>query len=294
LFDVAQIRTVRYPLPEGNITAATAAAFQVANKGEIKARRDGISPMHMAIKGHPDRVDMTKTTTMRKQLADLAAFQTKVRAVRLAGRADRMRKAQELVEPSPPETYTKALALLLLLRDSVHEAADWTIVLDFVRKLPDRFASELEIQEIRAFAGAQAGDSVQAIAELEKLIELSGATPERFGLIGGRHKRLGNLEKAIEAYAQGMELDLNAYYCSSNLPRLYRKRASPGDEERAQTALQLTIVACQRAIKLKFADEWVRLTQLGTAFDRADAEEAEQLVNVILADDPARWKSDAC
>ena len=35
LFDVVQMRTVRYPLPEGNITEATAAAMQAAIKDEI-------------------------------------------------------------------------------------------------------------------------------------------------------------------------------------------------------------------------------------------------------------------
>ena len=67
-----------------------------------------------------------------------------------------------------------ALALLMLLRDSASTAADWNVVLDFVRKLPPRFADEPEIQENRAFAAAQAGNDVQAIAELETLIDLIG------------------------------------------------------------------------------------------------------------------------
>jgi hypothetical protein len=61
--------------------------------------------------------------------------------------------------------------LLLLLRDSVDKAADWNTVLDFVRGLPKKFADEPEIQEIRAFAAAQAGNDIQAIA-LETLIAI--------------------------------------------------------------------------------------------------------------------------
>src|SRR5262245_33309913 len=192
LFDVVQMRTIRYPLPEGNITEATAAAMQAAIKNEIKSLAVGLSPMHQSIPGYPTNVDPRKATTMGDQLAELAAFQTKVRAVRAAPAAERMRRAQELIaaEGSPPATYPTAISLLLLLRDSINTIADWNVVLDFVGKLPAHFAKESEILEIRAFAAAQAGNDVQAIAELQTLIGMTGPTPERLGLMGGRYKRL--------------------------------------------------------------------------------------------------------
>ena len=63
-----------------------------------------------------------------------------------------------------------------------------------------------------------------------------------------------------------MELDLNAYYCSSNLPRLYRTRARAGDEERAQTALRLAIAACERSVMLSI----LRKLQLVGSSDGGD------------------------
>ena len=304
LFDVVQMRTIRYPLTEGNITEATAAAFQTAIGDHIKSLCVGISPMHQSIPGYPSNVDPRKATTTRDQMAELAAFQTEVRAVRAAPPKERMQRAQDLIarKGNPPATYSMALALLMLLRDSASTAANWTVLLDFVRKLPPRFADEPEIQENRAFAAAQAGNDVQAIAELETLIDLIGPTPERLGLLGGRYKRLANvaaaseaerrqaLEKAIGYYEQGVELDLNAYYCSSNLPRLYRKRAKPGDDERAQTVLRLAIAACERARRLQVADEWVRPTLLGTAFDLGDPDKAEELADAIVAEGAPKWK----
>ncbi|MGB8748789.1 MAG: TRAFs-binding domain-containing protein [Pseudolabrys sp.] len=304
LFDVVQMRTIRYPLAEGNITEATAAAFQTAIGDHIKSLCVGISPMHQSIPGYPSNVDPRKATTTRDQMAELAAFQTEVRAVRAAPPKERMQRAQDLIarKGNPPATYSMALALLMLLRDSASTAANWTVLLDFVRKLPPRFADEPEIQENRAFAAAQAGNDVQAIAELETLIDLIGPTPERLGLLGGRYKRLANvaaaseaerrqaLDKAIGYYEQGVELDLNAYYCSSNLPRLYRKRAKPGDDERAQTVLRLAIAACERARRLQVADEWVRPTLLGTAFDLGDPDKAEELADAIVAEGAPKWK----
>ena len=303
LFDLVQMRTIRYPLAEGNITEATAAAFQTAIGDHIKSLCVGISPMHQSIPGYPSNVDPRKATTTRDQMAELAAFQTEVRAVRAAPPKERMQRAQDLIarKGNPPATYSMALALLMLLRDSASTAANWTVLLDFVRKLPPRFADEPEIQENRAFAAAQAGNDVQAIAELETLIDLIGPTPERLGLLGGRYKRLANvaaaseaerrqaLDKAIGYYEQGVELDLNAYYCSSNLPRLYRKRAKPGDDERAQTVLRLAIAACERARRLQVADEWVRPTLLGTAFDLGDPDKAEELADAIVAEGAPKW-----
>ena len=298
------MRTIRYPLPEGNVTEVTAGAFQNAIKDDIRSLCDGISPLHQSIPGYPSNVDPRKATTMRDQLAELAAFQTKVRAVRATPPEERMRKARDLIasDGNPPATYPMALALLMLLRDSVNTAADWNVVLEYVRKLPGRFVDEPEVQENRAFAAAQAGNDIQAIAELQTLIDTMGPTPERFGLLGGRYKRLADLaaaspteqwqslNRAIDCYEQGMELDLNADYCSSNLARLYRKRASPGDEERAQSALRLVIAACERARRLKLADEWLRPTLLGAAFDLGEPEKAEELVNAVILEGPTTWK----
>ena len=53
LFDVVQMRTVPYPLPEGNISDNTAAALQPKIKEGIVSLRDGLSPMHQSIPGYP-------------------------------------------------------------------------------------------------------------------------------------------------------------------------------------------------------------------------------------------------
>jgi hypothetical protein len=304
LFDVMQIRTVRYPLPDGNVADEIAAGFRAAIKGGIAALKDGLSPMHQSLPGYPGRVDATKATTMRNQLAELAAFQTKVRAVRAAPPAQRLQLAQQLVatDGTPPATYPVALSLVLLLRDCIQTKADWNVLLDFLRELPQGFADKPEMQENRAFAAAQTGNHLQAIAELQTLIEIAGPTPERLGLMGGRYKRLADgeaapererrqaLASAIDYYERGMDLDLNAYYCSSNLPRLYRARAQAGDEERAQTTVKLAIAACERARRLKVADEWLRGTLLAAAFDLGDPDRADALADEVMIEGQAAWK----
>ena len=162
-------------------------------------------------------------------------------------------------------------------------------------------ASLDEVRETNAFALANAGEPIEAIAKLEELMTLLGPTPERLGLLGGRYKRLAAkaatpaerlvyLNKSIDAYERGMEIDLNQYYCSSNLPRLYLQRNRKGDRERAVAVSQIVVAACERAKKRKDADEWLRPTLLGAAFDAGAADKAEELAMEVLAEGAARWK----
>jgi len=197
-----------------------------------------------------------------------------------------------------------ALALLRLLRDGAENVAGWGSVLDFIGRLPAELAQQEEVREQKALALSNAGQHLEAIAEIEALVAGAGPTPERLGLLGGRYKRLLSkastpvdrltyLSRSIESYEQGMELDLNDYYCSSNLPRLYRQRKRKGDEERAQSVLSIVIAACERARRRNVADEWLRPTLLGAAFDAGDADKAEELAPQVAAEGPARWKLDA-
>lgn len=314
LFDVAQMRTVRYPLPEGEITEATVEGVQKAIRDKIGPMVKGASPMYDAIAGYSDRVEPERARTMQGELARQAAFQGRLRAVRAAPRAERMQRAGDFAATLDPAAMTAhmAIAVLLMLRDCADSRADWTHALDFVRQLPADLRNVHEIQEQHALAMSHAGQHEGAIAELDGLIRTSGPTPERLGLLGGRYKRLYNaaveaggdavdrrrfLRQAIACYEQGMDLDLNEYYCSSNLPRLYRARGGKDDEDRAQTVLRVVIAACDRALRRRSTDAWLRPTLLVAAFDAGDADKAEALADQFEIDadagERARWQVDS-
>ncbi len=303
LFDVAQMRTIRYPLADGNINDATAEAIATAIKSPIEVLARGGSPVFDSIKGYPSKVDAGAASTMKGVLAEAAAFQGEIRAVRALPYAARISRAKELAEQSckPPVTATTGLAALRLLKDCVDAADDWSWIVGFIDKLPADLADLEEVRETYAFALANAGRPMDSIAKLEALIALSGPTPERLGLLGGRYKRLIAksaspaerqmvLNRSIDAYERGMELDLNEYYCSSNLARLYRQRKRKGDDERARSVSTLVVAACERAKKRGLADEWLRPTLLGAAFDAGDADKAEELATEVGAEGGARWK----
>jgi Tetratricopeptide Repeats-Sensor len=302
LFDVAQMRTIRYPLSDGDVGETAAQAIRAAIKPKIEALAKGGSPVFESIKGYPFDIDEADASTMKDAMADMAALQGRIRAVRALPLSQRMSKAKavavEAGQPSP--TAPTTLAVIRLLKDSADTADDWTWITDFVAHLPAEIASLEEVRETNAFALANAGKPIEAIAKLEELMTLSGATPERLGLLGGRYKRLVAkaapaerlvyLNKSIDAYERGMEIDLNQYYCSSNLPRLYLQRNRKGDRERAVAVSQVVVIACERARKRNEADEWLRKTLLGAAFDAGDADKAEELATDVLAEGAARWQ----
>ncbi|MGJ7506583.1 TRAFs-binding domain-containing protein [Variovorax sp. GT1P44] len=303
LFDVAQMRMIRYPLPEGEIVEATALAIQEAIKGPIGALRNGTSPMHEAIPGYPTEVNELTAAGMKDQMALLAAFQGEVRAVRAAPRAERMDRARTLVEAYATATITGAvaIALMLMLRDCAESANDWEFLLKYIDGLPDDLKTTPEVLEQRALALSYAGRHIDAIAAIEALVATCGPTQERMGLLGGRYKRLyvaattasdkqRALAKSIDCYERGMQLDLNEYYCSSNLPSLYRIRNRANDEKQAQAVLQFVIAACERARARGALDPWLRATLLVAAFDAADPDKAEALADEIEGGDTAEWQ----
>jgi hypothetical protein len=127
---------------------------------------------------------------------------------------------------------------------------------------------------------------------LEGLIATEGDSSERRGLLGGRYKALYDasqdsearrqfLNQAILQYERGMQSDLNDYYPSSNLPRLYRERGEKGDEKRATSSAGVAMLACDRSRARNPQDPWALLTLLGAALDAGDLTSARKSLDEI-------------
>ena len=304
LFDVNQMRRLTYPLPEGAITDDTAQRVRDALREGARKLAAGTSPMYEALPGFPQDVMPDRASSIKEHLRNLAAFQARLREVRLTpDQEERRRRALELVASMEqgPLSPSMAVEVALLLRD----CAAWSDTLDYIEALPEEHRQLDVVEELRclALSSSKNKDHRKAIAGLEALVQLRGDTSERQGLLGGRYKKLAAesrennpglyrryLDQAIEHYERGMRLDLNDYYPICNLPRLYRDRNEDGDLERAAFAARLARVACERAKELRPADEWVRQTLLGLAFDEGDVATARACLKEVEREGPARWK----
>src|SRR5262249_29678042 len=135
LFDINQMRQIRYPLPTPEVDDEGAAAIQRVLKEGIPGLAEGQSPFYIALPGYPDQVDEGRSTAFRQTLLDLSRFQGEVLAIRAAPPGERRQRALALRERSyaaGPIRKSVALELLYLLRD----CTDWPTMLQFVDQLP--------------------------------------------------------------------------------------------------------------------------------------------------------------
>jgi len=307
LFDIDQFRSIRYPLADGQVPEAEAAAIRELLEREIPRKIDARTPWHELITPEARRA---RETEFRDQSEAVSRFQASMRAARLAPKKERAKKVKAIVAGVGATALTipeVACELLQLIRDE----ADWNMVLDFVGTLPESTRRLPFVQEQELLALAETGQPLEAIGRLETLVATQGDSPERQGLIGGRYKRLWQaaqkerlagggsepsvderryLNKAIEHYTRGMELDYNRYYCSNNLAMPLRARGKAGDSERAIIIDQFVLAACERARKRGEQDEWLKSTLLGAAFRAGEVDKANALAQQVEEEGPAAWK----
>ncbi len=304
LFDLAQLRQGRYPLPAGALGAKEYARARKAVERAIAKYALAHSPVHQAREAARA---LPQASVFKDIVLQLAALQAQIRALaHVTDKAILRAQVEQLIV-----THCGARGLVaasdaaaLELLHAVRDRLEFTDVLAYIARLPKRLADLTYVREQRCLAQSKTGDHLGAIAGLDALIATNGDTAERRGLIGGCFKRLydaseksgkphaQHLDRAIEHYERGMLLDLNSYYPGNNLPRLYRQRGASGDLERAVSVAHSVAAACQRAMQFTPSDEWLRPTLLGAAFDAADVPLARELAAKVRAEGPAAWKLD--
>jgi hypothetical protein len=305
LFDVDQMRSLRYPLKDGSVPKEAAAAIRRTLLKHIPRVKDAVTPYHELVSGK------RASSVFREQIETISAFQAEVRAARMERDPGRRKNLViQLVESNQGpslELPEVAFELIMLVRDNL----SWDEMIAFSKKLPGPLQKHGFIREQTLLAQSKLGGHLKAIAGLHELIKLEGDTPERRGLIGGRFKRLwrearekrkalgaahldlteqGYLENAIANYRQGMMLDLNEYYCASNLPGLLHERRAQGDEEEIKFLERFIVKATQRKIDRGEDDGWARSTLIGTAFRLGDVSEVARLTKEVAQEGPAAWQ----
>jgi tetratricopeptide (TPR) repeat protein len=291
LFDTGQMRRVTYPLSEGTVSEEAAKQIQLALKEEVRKRLDAVSPVFQILPGYPNQINLANVGSFRDTAERLAAFQAEVSAARRLPREQFQAETMRLLTTYRAEAMalpTIALELLSLLRD----AREWQTALTFTDELPERTKTLPTARELRALFLSKLDKHQDAIVMLEGLIATEGDSSERRGLLGGRYKALYDasqdsearrqfLNQAILQYERGMQSDLNDYYPSSNLPRLYRERGEKGDEKRATSSAGVAMLACDRSRARNPQDPWALLTLLGAALDAGDLTSARKSLDEI-------------
>jgi hypothetical protein len=305
LFDTDQLRTERYPLGDGEVPEDQAEVIRRRLVEVIPQKKDSPTPFYELVKSKQE------STVFRDQIEKISEFQAEVRSTRMIkedkARRDKVEALRSHYTGASLDLPEVAFELMTLVRDSL----GWQALADYVQTLPAALRQRPFTREQVLLAKSELGDHGQAIEGLKELIQLQGESPERHGLIGGRYKRLwraarqarlqagdpdpgleemGYLDSAIDYYARGTRLDLNAYYCPSNLPDLLRARGNPRDEEEAAFLDRLIVRACERTLERGEDDGWAKPTLLGAAFRAQDVQRVRNLALEVAKQGAAAWQ----
>lgn len=301
-FDTQSMRYEPYELAGTVITDEEVASNRASLKPRVEQLALSTTPC-FELDGFP-KILPERAQSFRDWLRAMNDFNTKVTALRVQPESDARKEAVLSLAKQASANSNAVIAFELL--ELVRDTTDWKQVIAFVEGLPQATSDLPKFQEQLSLARSKDGDHAAAIAALKQLITLRGPTSERHGLIGGRYKKLwraarasaapadkakarGYLSQSIDAYEAGRVLDLNDYYASSNLPLLLRSRGSADDVLRAGRIATTVVAACERALQLGTANEWVYPTLLVAAFNAADVAKARELVLKVF-EAPADWK----
>jgi hypothetical protein len=303
VFDLQQIRRIPYSLPEERISDDTALRIRNTLTNAIPEACAGRSPVHTLISGYPSiPADNRRAQELADQLDEFETLRGQLLAIRNMPAQDRLAVADVFLSnlmPADIRLDAAAIEIFHFIRDV---CGDWSRTIAFIDALPAGIRNTPYLREQRALAQSYQGSHTDAVAALEALIRLYGDSCERSGLIGGRYKKLYNasiqagkpdrrmLDRAIKAYERGMFLNLNEYYCSCNLPQLYRERDDDGDNEQANAVAAVARLACERARQRGNADEWLKPTLLGLAFSERNPALARQLTLEVEREGSDAWK----
>jgi len=306
LFDTAQMRRITYSLAGTEVTEAEASKIKESLVGSVENMRQSMTPPFDLWNDFP-KVIPSADGTFRKFVEELSAFQAEVMTARMTPKEARPTAVKSLLEKHFPEDATGpailpgvAQELLFVVRD----ALGWKEALKYVERLPDSIQRLPIVREQHCLALSKDGKHLESIAKLTQLIEQSGDSSERQGLIGGRYKALYNatdtepqksayLEQAIEHYERGMLLDLNDFFPSCNLPLLLKLRDEEGDAERARSISALVQLACERALMLKVNDPWIKPTLLDAAFLSEDVQTVDRYFKKVVREGAVEWRIDS-
>jgi hypothetical protein len=295
LFDVDQMRSLRYPHAAEIISREEVDALRTALLSKVPDFSQSETPYFKLTPAVDQEV-------FRKKLQAIHSLQAKLAELRLRPAAEAAQLAKELVASLLAPGQLPAVDVITELALTLRDLELWQLQGEFLAGLPASLRAIDLVEEQVQLARSKLADHEGAAAALEILIKAYGGTPERHGLLGGRYKKLWSalrsvraangstptveerryLMRAIESYEAGMRLDLNQYYCSCNLPALYRARGATGDEVRARTVDAVVLQACQRASILGIGDNFLDATMFGAAFRAGDVVAAREALGRML------------
>ena len=168
----------------------------------------------------------------------------------------------QLAYKQAPDNLSTALRYgKLLSRLNKHD--DAIDVLIEANRVAERSESENSVLKRElGLAYTRANKLHLALEVLENVVSIADSDADSFGIIGGIYKQKYELDKAIDAYGRGFEVDEQSIYCLLNLIALLLIRDNKGDKINIKKLLLKADLLTIALINAPNVDHWAQ-------FDRA-------------------------
>ncbi|MDQ6706823.1 MAG: DUF4071 domain-containing protein [Acidobacteriota bacterium] len=297
-FDVGALRGLRYritdagtPLDPGPVMDALSARLTDARKAVDD------SPLFQMLTGFrgPDLTQLT-AESFHDQVRQ--SIQVKDRIAAAARQSvEALRKLEAELGALTQQTSSSLLSLFYAYRS----LSSWTDMIRMAGEMPDYVASTVSVQEHYAMALNRDGQSERAERVLLDLIERRGPSSESQGLLGRVYKNRwqaavksgktmlaqGLLQKALDAYVRGFEIDQRDYYPGINAVTLMEVRQPP--DPRRTDLLPVVRYAVERKSRDGDPGYWGHATLLELAVLASDVDRAGSALASALAAGHEPW-----
>jgi tetratricopeptide (TPR) repeat protein len=291
-FDLQSFQVLRYRPPSGHLNdtsiAELARKLEEALRSAMEGRID--SPVHALF---PTLSVSLPNTIPGRGPANFLRMRL-LNAQRLPGAEahGEIRTVERMIYEQAGRDRTLLEDLMLAYRD---ESA-WADVIRVVKGFPPDLRDEPLVRQQYALALNRSGDRDAAERELTALIERTGGDSETYGILGRIYKdrwletnERRELDRAIDAYRRGYELDRTDYYPGINLATLLTVRGdNAARDELKDLVPSLRQLLADRATAGP-TDYWQLATSLELAVLAEDYPAAEALLEQVVARAAAPW-----
>jgi tetratricopeptide (TPR) repeat protein len=296
-FDVQLDRAIPYYLDRKGLPVDVQATRKKLTERLEAARDPSVdSPVYQLIEGFPD-IDPLRTDVLRDQVRYLEDWKEHLARARSEG-IDAVRRAESQLG----DLRDVEVAILVNLYLSYRAVRAYEEMVSLAERVPRPLAKTPKIREQLGLALNRLGRHREAERVLLDLIRERGPSSEAYGILGRVYKdqwrrafeagdaflASGLMDKAIDAYLKGFEVDWREIYPGINAITLMEVRNPP--DPRSRRLIPVVSYATERRLASERADYWDHATKLELAVLTKDSAGANQALPQALAAVREDWE----
>lgn len=287
-FDISPLRIVFYQLVDGKLLSQEQQYLseQIKKRLQMLLKETPVtdSPLYELIPEFPN-IDQTKTQLFREYFEKCSAL---YRQIESSSTATDLKQLEQYIE-NLPGAKEDLINILRLFIEKLRSLEEFSEIVNLIEKYREQKCIQNEFfGQQYALALNRIGQVEKAVNEIQRVMITYGESPESYGILGRIYKdkytqtsQIGYLDKAIESYEKGFNLDIRDFYPGVNLATLLLQKGDANSISKMKniiTILQYTL--SQNQIN---SDIWQQCSFIEILCLQQDWEKAVSKEDALLA-----------